>query len=60
MASKYTARLEMQVAIAEIGVEVLRRNSLIMGANASPTAKCDAPPTEEVYQDTGRGDVMQE
>ena len=60
VASKYTTRLQLQVAVAEIGVAVLRRNSFIMAANASPTAGGDAPPTDEVYGDASRGDVMQE
>ena len=58
--AKHIARLEFQTLVAEISCAVLRRNSMMLEANAWPKAGNSAPPLDMMFADLRRDDVMQD
>ena len=59
-AEKHSIRLEMSTSLAEISCEVHRRNSRILGANASPQAGGQPPAAPELFSEIRRDALIQD
>ena len=59
-AEKHAVRLELMTSLAEISCEVHKRNSRILGANASDQAGGCAPCAPELFAEIRRDEVVQD